>query len=565
MKYRTDLSILSKLILTSALSLFLFWPQQADMQTLHPENDRFLQQMYPRDSHAKTQSSLFQLMKVFTTLGVDEAKSFARQNSIDMDEKGVKVVIETRSSGPTHNRLLAEHNIQHMVNMLSASGTEIETIFNRMIQVRISLENLMGMMDNALIDRIRLPLIPRTCEVVSEGVLKVGATAWQNVGPYKTEEAAKVAIIDEGFTGYQALLGTELPSSVEARSFRADGNLFTNEHGTACAEIIHDIAPNAKLYFANIGTDLEFFYAVEWLIEEEVDIISSSLSWVNAGAGDGTGPINSIVEWASAYGIIWANSAGNDADNHWMGTYNDPDNNGFHNFPNGGEIFSFNIRGNDWFGVFVNWDDWGDWSDNLFNYSGSVQDFDVLFYHWNESYWDYLGSSSNVQSGNQWPVEEIIGTVWPTGKYGIAIKKINATKNVKFDIRFWGATYGREYNVPEESMGIPADSPFVIAVGATDWSDDSYHFYSSQGPTKDGRIKPDFTAPSGISTLTYSPLHFYGTSPSAPLVAGACALLKEKTPLSLSQISATLEGRALDLGPTGKDNRYGSGRLKLNK
>jgi hypothetical protein len=31
------------------------------------------------------------------------------------------------------------------------------------------------------------------------------------------------------------------------------------------------------------------------------------------------------------------------------------------------------------------------------------------------------------------------------------------------------------------------------------------------------------------------------------------------------QIIDTLEGRALDLGMPGKDNMFGSGRLKLNK
>jgi hypothetical protein len=532
------------------------------MQTQHPGNDSDLASVYPTDTHPKTQSSLFQLMNIYMVQGMEQAQAFARNNSIDMNDSGVRVVIETRSFGPAKNRLMTGYSVQHVSNLLSNSGAKIETTFMHLIQSRIPLQALTELKDDVLIGRIRLPLIPQTC-VVSEGVSRVGALEWQDIFPYKTDKEVKVCILDDGFTGYLSLLGTELPASVEARSFKADGNLFTNEHGTACAEIVHDIAPNAKLYLVNIGTDLEFLNAVEWLIDEEVDIISCSLSWVNAGAGDGTGPIDAVAGWAYASGIIWVNSAGNDANVHWMGTFSDTNSNGYHNFLGGDEIFSFNITGGDWYGVFVNWDDWGDW--NGYSYSGSDQDFDVQFYRWNGSDWDYISSSSNIQSGDQWPVEEIMGEFWPSGKYGIAIYKKNATRNVEFDIRFWGAISALEYNIPEESMGIPADSPYVMAVGATDSYNDSYHYYSSRGPTKDERIKPDLTAPSGVSTESYGYLQFYGTSPCAPLVAGACALLKEKTPLLQQQIIDTLEGRALDLGMPGKDNMFGSGRLKLNK
>jgi hypothetical protein len=48
-------------------------------------------------------------------------------------------------------------------------------------------------------------------------------------------------------------------------------------------------------------------------------------------------------------------------------------------------------------------------------------------------------------------------------------------------------------------------------------------------------------------------------------MAGAIALLKEKTPYSLEQVIIILEGRAVDLGDPGKDNIYGAGSLKLKK
>ena len=48
--------------------------------------------------------------------------------------------------------------------------------------------------------------------------------------------------------------------------------------------------------------------------------------------------------------------------------------------------------------------------------------------------------------------------------------------------------------------------------------------YSSQGPTNDGNLAPDVAAPSGFFNSVYSG-SFSGTSASAPVIAGAAALL----------------------------------------
>ena len=137
-----------------------------------------------------------------------------------------------------------------------------------------------------------------------------------------------------------------------------------------------------------------------------------------------------------------------------------------------------------------------------------------------------------------------------------------------------GDNMGGHYPIPRDITS-PGDSPHpwygsaghsaVIAVGATDWSDDGTHLYSSRGPTSDKRIKPDLTAPSGVSTETYGKFNFYGTSASTAHVAGAIALLQEKTFFSMGQILEIIKARAVDLGTAGKDNLYGEGRLNLIK
>jgi serine protease AprX len=80
----------------------------------------------------------------------------------------------------------------------------------------------------------------------------------------------------------------------------------------------------------------------------------------------------------------------------------------------------------------------------------------------------------------------------------------------------------------------PSDGDSVIAVGAVD-ADGLLAYFSSPGPTADGRIKPDVAA-RGINVVTVIPDDSLGyttqsgTSLSTPLVAGACALILKMHP-----------------------------------
>jgi hypothetical protein len=81
-------------------------------------------------------------------------------------------------------------------------------------------------------------------------------------------------------------------------------------------------------------------------------------------------------------------------------------------------------------------------------------------------------------------------------------------------------------------IGAPADGPNVLSVGAVDRLGRSVYF-SSTGPTADGRIKPDVCAlgedvwVAGTSGY-FSPVN--GTSFSAPLLAGMAACLWQALP-----------------------------------
>ncbi|TET07274.1 T9SS type A sorting domain-containing protein, partial [Candidatus Aerophobetes bacterium] len=104
----------------------------------------------------------------------------------------------------------------------------------------------------------------------------------------------------------------------------------------------------------------------------------------------------------------------------------------------------------------------------------------------------------------------------------------------------------------------------VAAINQANWTTGPQENFSSQGPTNDGRTKPDISGPDGVSTFTYGTASFYGTSASSPYVAGAASLVLSAYPgFTASQLQSTLEGWAVDMGVAGKDSIYGSGRLNL--
>jgi subtilisin family serine protease len=86
------------------------------------------------------------------------------------------------------------------------------------------------------------------------------------------------------------------------------------------------------------------------------------------------------------------------------------------------------------------------------------------------------------------------------------------------------------------TLTTPGDGDSVITVGAED-SVGVLQSFSSRGPTADGRLKPDLTAP-GRAVFVVDPLdatgfrRVSGTSFSAPLIAGSAALFLEVHPLS---------------------------------
>ncbi len=432
-------------------------------------------------------------------------------------------------------------------------GARVDAWHDRRVKAKIPVTYLTSLTSMPEIDMIRFPRRPLPMSVISEGVEKVGALPWQKIAPYRSQGRVRIGVLDVGFRGYKALLGKELPPRVLYKKYSEQKG--AEQHGTGCAEILYDMYPQAELVFVAVNNDVDHARAVDFLIEQKVDVISNSMGWVLEGPGDGTGYIDEDVKRAVQNGILWVAAAGNLQRHHWEGMFEDPEKNGWHNFTRTSEILEFFVPAGKTFCIYLDWKDWGRWDG--FTFAGSGNDYDLYLWKWENGEWSIVDESVNVQNGSQLPIEWICRRSLSDSAYGIGIYTRNALRK-KLEIFVEGGQY-LEHVVPEGSLLIPADSIDTVAVGATDWATDELHWYSSLGPTEDGRPKPDMTAPSGVQNVTYGT--FFGTSAATPHVAGAVALMKAKTPFTVYALRDILYGRALDLGAPGFDIFYGRGRL----
>jgi len=509
--------------------------------------------------HPKLESVLGKLAEKYSQSKI-LAQDFAEQHKIPLKDNQVIVVLVP---------LLGEKaSTIDQINLLSYGAT-IEAVSRHLIRTRIPLSILEEIADNVTgISYIRLPHKPFSdmakedselnssdslsakqilSSVVSQGVELTGASEYHNLG-YKGQNV-RVAVIDIGFRGLtNSQRHGELPEDAMTKDFTGTGLQTGRNHGTAVAEIVHDMAPEAELYLCKIADEVDLENVKDYCIEQGVDIINHSWVWFNTNFTDGTGLICDIANDVRAHNILWVNAAGNSADNHYQNFFTDSDGDSWHEFFAGDEINTA-YHGGGGFEVYLTWDCW----------PTTDEDYDLYLY---DSNFDLINSSTTRQTGTQSPTEEIILSSLSSGNYFIMVKKYNATGGQEIEI-FSSARL--EYQTPAHSLGSPADATGAVAVGYINignWETGPQGTDSSQGPTNDERIKPDIMGPSHISSFTWGTGNY--TSAATPHIAGAGALILSRYPdCTAFQLQTTLEKWAIDMGASGKDNIYGSGRLRL--
>jgi len=387
--------------------------------------------------------------------------------------------------------------------------------------------------------------------VTSEGVKVIGAEKWHAAG--YTGQGMKIAILDQGFDGYRDLLGRELPSSVTAKSFVPGIEVDQTgvSHGAAVAEVIHDVAPDAELYLVYYdGGDVSMGNAVEWMLQQGVNIISHSAGGL-AAPMDGTGRDAELVKLAADNDVLWINSAGNNGTQHYRAAYTDTNNDGVHEFAPDKTLLAFQADPNGNSQIVLTWNDWQ---------AGGTQDLDLFVF---DQDGNVIASSRNSREGDRPPVEQIVYQFDDARTYYVTINGVNVTQPIELSL-FVHQTPLLELANPVGSLATPGDAREALTVGAVNWRDNQLEPFSSRGPTADGRVKPDLVGPDGVSNAIYAPQGFYGTSAATPHVAGAAALVWSAYPPATAQeIRDFLINNAIDLEANGTDSETGAGLLVL--
>jgi subtilisin family serine protease len=345
-----------------------------------------------------------------------------------------------------------------------------------------------------------------------ESLEALGAWAWQAAG-YQGQ-GIRIAVLDTGFRGYRNHLGLCLPRTLECRSFRRDGNLEArnSEHGILCGEVLHKIAPEADLLFANWEDDQpeQFLDAVAWARSRGAKIISCSVIMPSWSDGEGGGDIEQRLQQLLGKGgpsgdALFFASAGNTALRHWRGP--------FHRGPGGWHEWRGGIVEN----ILSPWTT-DPISVELYSHGAATYELRLL----DARRQTVAIGKSGADGGRAWSVVKLE----PKGgsDYRIKVRLANGDAG-EFHLVALGASLSE--TVASGSVCCPADARSVVAVGATAASGEPYS-YSSH--TESGTCtKPELMAIVPFAS-SWRSRPFSGTSAAAPQAAGAAALYWSRFP-----------------------------------
>lgn len=386
-----------------------------------------------------------------------------------------------------------------------------------------------------------------------------------------TGKGVKVGVIGNGVESLQE--SQESGELAEVTVF-ATGS---GDEGTAMLEIIHDLAPDADLYFyAYGGSSAEFKKAVSYLAQAGCQIICDDLYFFQQPFLEDGDVADHIRNVLTAYpDLIYITVSGNFASLHYQGSWKPgitagPDKT-IHDFGEGVSAIKITLLPDDEVIITLQWDDpWGSATHDydLFitdpkkgevlatsnmNQEETGEPFEHLVYHWQGSE-PIQASLSIIRNG-----ENLTPSILEMFIRNVDIRQVDSDiVKDPADSIFGHAAL--EEVITVGSVGI--DTPYAIS------PDSSQGPVTIQNPVPTRRWKPDICAPTNVqvSGAGSFPVPFPGTSAAAPHVAGVIAQLLSSFPdISRTELMDAVYANTFDIGESGWDPIYGYGLIDAVK
>ena len=489
----------------------------------------------------KMSGQLLNIIEIHESKGLAAAVMYAKDSSMHIEANKIIIIVEC-----------SIYNKAEIVNDLKKQKAEVISEYENILKVSVDIANLKNLNKITKIKNIRQPEIPKTFTVDGE---HTGLTKASNaIALGANGSGVKVAVIDAGFINLSAAVtANELPSGTINIDYSGSGHQATTEHGTACAEVIYEMASNCQLYLIKVSSLVDLGNAKDYCKVNGINIISASIGWTLSSWGDGQGTACDIVNDANNYGILWFNAAGNYGQRHYQATLTPIAD--YHNFSGGNTLNQLGwLPAGSPIYIELKWNDtWG----------ASGNDYDLYIYTNGGTMWVLYAGSEAAQNGNDNPVESI-GFNLPKASYvGVAVYKYSG---VNKEFQLFSSYEDFQYITSAKGLCTPADATGAITVGAIPYSNYTaggpIADYSSLGPTQDNRIKPDISGVTEVNNYIYG--RFSGTSCSTPSAAGAAAVLwSAYSSYTSAGVLAALTNHAIDCGAAGKDNTFGFGKISV--
>lgn len=471
------------------------------------------------------------------------------------------------------------------------------------VRAHVSPSQLLKLAADPDVKSLRVPsgFTTNVGSVTSQGYVAMGANKVVATGI--TGAGVRVGVLSDSASAARvsALIASgDLPSDTIVVAGQA-GPTSGGDEGAAMMEIVHDMAPNAKLVFAtayssesafaaNIRT-LRFTYHCDIIVDDityfaeaafQDDVVARAVNDVTAdgalyfssaaNSGNLTDGTSGTWEGDFLAGVPGSGLLAGDGTLHNFGTVASPVY--YDTLTAGSTVISLK------------------WSDAL---GAAADDYDL--YILNAAGTAVVDVSADTQDGTQDPLEIVgNGTTYAVGDRIVVVQYAGAARALRVDtnrgrlsIATDGSTFG--HNAAANTFSSAAvywnaarRGPAPFTGGSTN-PDESF---SSDGPRKifynpDGSpitpgnylfataggktlIKPDAAGADGVSTATPGFQPFFGTSAAAPHLAGVAALIKSaNASLTNIQIRNIMISTTLDNMEAGVDRDSGYGIVSASK